>query len=413
MKIAITSDIYYPMTNGVAVFAHNLALGLAKRGHEVIVICPSFTGKKHHEKRDGVTTYYLSSIRFPFYPDQINAVPDRKLPFYRYGLWWATAAYPEMHKIIKRFRPDVIHNQTAEPVAIASQHCARHFNIPLVTTGHAHPDTITGQFKTLKPIKKPIDAIIRTYMASFLKHSEYATMPTELAIDNLIPKDRKHFKVPVEPLSNGIDLSCYNPGKAPLKIYKKYNIPTDRPVVLSVGRVDPEKHVGRIIEAFARVLEIVPNAMLFVVGDGTDRPHLMELVKALGVEDSVRFLGRVLLPDIAEIYKTGTVFVNASEMETQGIVLIEAAATGLPIVAVDKMAVKEICQDGKNGILCESGDTEAMAQGIIKIITDDDLQRKYSAGSIIVASAHDINNTLSRFEAIYEEAIYLKANQAD
>ena len=74
MKIAIASDIYYPMTNGVAVFSHNLANGLAKAGHEVLVISPSFNGKFHTEtdSATGVKTVFLTSLRFPFYPDQIN-----------------------------------------------------------------------------------------------------------------------------------------------------------------------------------------------------------------------------------------------------------------------------------------------------------------------------------------------------
>ena len=129
MKIAITSDLYYPMTNGVAVFAHNLAKGLAKHGHEVLVICPSFSGKKHRVRRDGVTTVYLRSIRFPFYPDQINKVPDNKellgvsLPrlAYRHGLWVAVEPYPELKKNLDRFRPDVIHKQTAEMIEIAAR----------------------------------------------------------------------------------------------------------------------------------------------------------------------------------------------------------------------------------------------------------------------------------------------------
>ena len=78
MRIAITSDLYYPMSNGVAVFVHNLAKGLARQGHEVMVICPSFKGKKHRTRQDGVTTVYMRSIRFPFYPDQINKVPTGK-----------------------------------------------------------------------------------------------------------------------------------------------------------------------------------------------------------------------------------------------------------------------------------------------------------------------------------------------
>lgn len=95
MKVAITSDIYYPMTNGVAVFAHNLAEGLARNGHEVMVICPSFTGRRHRhrDRKTGVTTVYLKSVRFPFYPDQINKVPDKKellgvqLPRLAYKKW--------------------------------------------------------------------------------------------------------------------------------------------------------------------------------------------------------------------------------------------------------------------------------------------------------------------------------------
>ena len=207
MKIAITADLYYPMSNGVAVFAHNLAKGLAKQGHEVIVICPSFTGKRHRTKQDGVTTAYLRSIRFPFYPDQINDIPKGKeflgvaLPriAYRHGLWITVDPYPELKKILNKFRPDVIHNQTAEMIAIAARRYAKKYDVPMVSTGHAYPDNLTSQVKLLKPIKKPLDAMLRTYMASFLKHSEYATMPTEMAIEDLVPKNRRKFDVTVEP----------------------------------------------------------------------------------------------------------------------------------------------------------------------------------------------------------------------
>ena len=212
MRIAITSDLYYPMTNGVAVFAHNLAQGLAKQGHEVMVLCPSFTGKPHRTREGRVTTVYLRSIRFPFYPDQINKVPETKailgmnLPrlAYRYGLWITVDPYPEMKKALKRFRPEVIHNQTAEMVAIAAFRYARKYQVPMVCTGHAYPDNITSQLKVLKPIKRPLDAMLRMYMASFLKHAEYATMPTEMAIADLVPKNRKHFQVPVEKIKDAL-----------------------------------------------------------------------------------------------------------------------------------------------------------------------------------------------------------------
>lgn len=419
MKIAITTDLYYPMINGVAVFAHNLAKGLVKQGHEVMVICPSFSGKKHRTKKEGVQTVYVRSIRFPFYPDQINEVGGGKeflgfsLPrlAYKNGLWLAISPYNEMKKALDRFRPDVIHSQTAEGVAIAARRYAEKFEVPLVTTGHAYPDNITGQRKILRPIKKPLDAVLRVYMASFLKHSEYATMPTEMAIEDLVPKNRKHFKVTVEPLSNGVDLSKFGPGKAAKKYYRKYKIPEDRPIVLYVGRVDPEKSIGEVVVAFKEVLQKRPDALLVIVGDGTDRKHLVDLVQSLEIKDQVRFLGRVMPPDLMKIYQMATLFATASTTETQGIVLIEAAATGLPLVAVDAGAVRELCQNRRNGALCRPRDPMQMSRAMLRIINDEDLRRNYIEGSLEIAKKHDLNRTLQRFEEIYQEAIRLKGKE--
>lgn len=419
MRIAITSDLYYPMTNGVAVFAHNLAKGLAQQGHEVLVICPSFNGRQHREKRDGVTTFYLRSIRFPFYPDQINEVPAGKeflgmsLPrlAYRHGLWITVDPYPAMKKALNKFRPDVIHNQTAEMIAFAARRYAKKYDVPMVSTGHAYPDNITSQLKILKPIKKPLDAILRTYMASFLKHSEYATMPTEMAIDDLVPKKRKSFNVTVEPLSNGVDLSKFGPKKAPARIYRKYHLPKDKPLALYVGRVDPEKSLSNVVSAFATVLDKVPDARLVIVGDGTDRRRLVDLAQALGIEKEAIFPGRIMPPDVMEVYRTAQLFVTASETETQGIVLIEAAATGLPLVAVDAGAVRELCQNRKNGILCQPGDVNKLARAMINLFTDEELRKKYGEYSLEVAKQHDLNRTLQRFVEIYEEAIILKGKK--
>ncbi len=419
MRIAITSDLYYPMTNGVAVFTHNLAKGLAAQGHEVMVICPSFTGKKHRTKKDGVITMSMRSVRFPFYPDQINKVPEEKeilgVPVprlvYRYGIWVSVDPYPALKKALNRFHPDVIHNQTAETIAIAARHYAKKYNVPMVSTGHAYPDNITAQMKLFKPLKKPLDAMLRAYMASFLKHAEYATMPTEMAIDALMPKNRKYFDVTVESLSNGVDLSAFTPGKADAKVLQKYNLKPGIPRVLYVGRVDPEKSISVVVQAFAEVARKVPEAELVITGDGTDRAKLENMAEELGVDEKVKFLGRVMPPEIIDIYREATVFVTASETETQGIVLIEAAATGLPLVAVDAGAVRELCQNHKNGILCKPRDVAGIAKAVVKILNDRELQKQYSKGSLEIAKMHDLNRTLKRFVEIYEEAIRIKTEE--
>lgn len=420
MRIAITSDLYYPMSNGVAVFAHNLAKGLARQGHDVMVICPSFTGKKYRTRKDGVTTVYMRSVRFPFYPDQINAVPEgkkilNKLPVprlaYRHGLWITVDPYPELKKALNKFHPDVIHNQTAEMIAIAAQRYAKKNDVPMVSTGHAYPDNLTSQVKLLRPIKKPLDAMIRMYMASFLKHSEYATMPTEMAIDDLVPKNRRRFNVTVEPLSNGVDLAKFNPGRASARVLRRYHLKPGVPRVLYVGRVDPEKSISNVVTAFAGVLEKIPEAELVIVGDGTDRRHLIDLAKSLGIEKNVKFPGRIMPPDVIDIYNSATVFATASETETQGIVLIEAAATGLPLVAVDAGAVRELCQNKKNGVLCKPRDIEEMTGALVKILQDKELQKKYGRASLEIAKKHDLNHTLKRFVEIYAEAIDLKGKK--
>src|SRR5574344_967992 len=416
MKIAICADIYYPMTNGVAVFAHNLANGLAEAGHDVMVICPSFDGHYHVDTEDsGVKTVHLTSVRFPFYPDQINIVPDKKIFLglemprlaYRHGIWWSVSPWTEVEHALNEFKPDVIHLQTAETIALATMSYVRKYNIPLVATNHAYPDNVTDQFKILKPkaIKKATNAALRAYMSSFLKHAEYATMPTEMAIYDLVPKNRKHFKVPVEALSNGVDLTCFNPGKPNQEILKKYGISEKDHRVLYVGRVDPEKSISVILKAFTKVLAKVPDAELTVVGDGIDLANLKDLSVELGIEKSTKFLGKILPPDLSEIYKSGTVFATASETETQGIVLIEAAATGLPLVAVDAGAVGELCVNDKNGRRCKPRNVDEIAEAIVDILTNSELHKKYSEGSIEISKKHDLKRTLKRFVEIYEEAI--------
>ncbi|MBQ3310130.1 glycosyltransferase [Candidatus Saccharibacteria bacterium] len=419
MKIAITSDIYYPMTNGVAVFAHNLANGLAKAGHQVMVVCPSFKDGKPYQEVDeetGVVTVHLKSMRFPFYPDQINKVPEKKellgLPMprlvYKHGIWFPLAPYDELAAALNDFQPDVIHLQTAETIALATMRYARRYDVPLVSTGHAYPDNITSQFKMLKPVKRPVDAVVRAYMASFLKHAEYATMPTELAIGDLVPKNRRRFKVPVEALSNGVDLTCFKKGKPNQKVLDKYGIKLKGPRVLYVGRVDPEKSIGNVVQAFAKIAEVIPAARLTIVGDGTDLGRLKELAEDLGLAERVEFPGRIYLPELAEVYQSADVFATASKTETQGIVLIEAAACGLPLVAVDAGAAKELCQNRKNGILCAPDDIEAMAHGLKRILTQPDVKERYGAESLKIAKRHDLSRTLKRFEEIYREAIALK-----
>ena len=413
MRILIATAVYYPMVNGVAVFSHNLATGLARRGNEVAGICPSQTGKNHSKTEDGVKVHYLKSTQARVYPDQIHDVPAKKkllgkeMPhlFYKHSLRVSVFPARQIKKIMKTFKPDVVHVQVSDPIGLSVVSYARKMNVPVVTTEHNQPEVFTEPLHMPKLIKKPVDAMLSSYFYSRQKKSDFVTMPTKQAIDNLILSRKKEFKVPVAAVSNGVDLSNFKPGKASDEIYEKYKIRKNVPTVVYVGRVDPEKKVGLVVDAFSKVLEKLPEAQLVIVGDGVDRLRIEQNVKKLGALKSIRILGRVLQPDLYELYRVGDVFATASEIETQGIVLIEAAASGLPLIAVNAGAVSEVCITGKNGFLCEPKNVEQISDSIYNILSDKELQKKYSKASLEIAAEHDLEKTIDKFLNIYSKVI--------
>ena len=397
MKIVIATAVYYPQINGVAVFSHNLARGLVERGLEVLVICPSQIGRSYTQVVDGVKVCYLKSVDVKVYPDQIHEIPKKRGLFYRHGLKVSVFPKREVAEILTDFRPDVVHVQVSDPVGLSVVSWARKHEVPVVTTEHNQPEVLTDPLHVPRILKKPANALLYSYFRNRQSKSDFVTMPTKQAIYNLLSRGRE-LGVPVAAVSNGVDLARFKPGKAPAEIYEKYGLMRDAPTVLYVGRVDPEKKVGLVIEAFLKA--DIPGAQLVIVGDGVDKAKLM---RKYGDVEAVKFLGRVVGPDLCELYKVGWVFATASEIETQGIVLIEAAACGLPLVAVDAGAVSEVCIDEENGYLCEPGSVPEIAAAMKKILTDDKLRAKFSRKSLAVAKEHDFETTLDRFINIYNK----------
>lgn len=416
MKIVIATAVYYPMINGVAMFSYNLARGLARRGEDVMVICPSQTGKSYVRTIDGVKVVHLKSTEMKVYPDQIHDVPERKKGvlgvkrprMYEHGFRVSVFPRKEVRRVLKVFSPDVVHVQVSDPIGLSVAGWARKHNVPVVTTEHNQPEVLTEPLHIPSLIRRPVNAMLSGYFANRQSKSDFVTMPTKQAIRHLLCS--REMKVPVAAVSNGVDLSAFHAGKANSWVYKKYKIPEGVPVVLYVGRVDPEKKVGVVMRAFEKFLEDnrvdkLSETRLVVVGDGVDKARLEAEVERSNMAGRVRFLGRVVGEDLNEIYRCGTIFATASEVETQGIVLIEAAASGLPLIAVNKGAVSEICVDGENGVLCEAGDVEEMARAMELLLSDDKLREKYVRRSIELSREHDFETTLDRFLNIYKKVV--------
>ncbi|MGN1312953.1 MAG: glycosyltransferase [Candidatus Nanosyncoccaceae bacterium] len=423
MKIVISTDIYYPMINGVAVFSRNLAAGLTKRGHDVLVLAPSISGdfESEYDEEYGFKVVRLSSKKMMLYPDQINKVPEKKdflgmkIPqlLYKNGLHVSYMPDLEIKRVLSEFQPDIIHNQTPGPVALAILRYARRHKVALVSTDHAYPDNLTQQVKLPELAKKPINAVMNAYFVSFLKRSDYATVPTEQVLTDCIPKSKLFFRVPIEALSNGIDLSRFAKGRVNHEIYERYDINPKKPTILYIGRVDPEKSLDVLMDAFVQVQKTIPEAQLVMVGDGTMRPKLEKMAENAGISDKVVFTGRVIGKDLPQLYRTGDVFAITSKTETQSIVLLEAMATGLPAVAVKAGAIPELVHNGRNGYLCEADDVDAVAKSLIRILQDKNLRETMSEKSLELIKKHDISYTLTRIEEIYHRVLDEKKAHLD
>lgn len=387
MKILIASDLHYPTHNGVATFSRNLARGLADRGHEVLVIAPSQTGKKHKEIDGNHVIIRTASVPFPFYQNfRISPNPAR-----------------EVKKIIEDFDPDVIHIQMVMWIGMAALKYGNKFGIPIVSTNHAMPENLMDNLKLLAPVSRPINYTLKAYGARFHSKADYVTLPTQAAIDMFNAGDK--IDIPMEAVSNGIDLGRFTPTQAKPETYKKFKIPTDKPIISYIGRLDAEKHLSVLLRAFVRVKSVQSDARLLMVGYGTDAANLKELAHEFGIFRDVIFTGKVTDEEIVELHKVGTVFCMPSPAELQSIATLEAMASGKPVVAVDAGALKELCQNERNGFLCEADDDEAIAEGLLKIITDHNLREKMSTESLAIAKTHDLQTTLTRFESIYERLI--------
>lgn len=386
MKILIASDLHYPTINGVATFSRNLARGLAARGHEVLVIAPSQTGKKCKEIDENHVITRTVAVPFPFYQNfRISLNPAR-----------------EVKKIIEDFDPDVIHIQMLLGIGQAAMKYGNKFGIPIVSTNHAMPENLMDNLRLLAPVSRPINYMLKAYGARFHSKADFITMPTQSAIDMF---NTEKIATPMQAVSNGIDLSRFTPGHAADDVYERFQIPQNEPIISYIGRLDAEKHLPVLMRAFVRVQSVMPRVHLVIVGDGTERSLLETMAHQLGLINHVTLTGRVSDEDLVSLHKVGTVFCMPSPAELQSIATLEAMASGQPVVAVDAGALGELCQHERNGYLTEQDDDEAIAAGLLQILQDAALRDEMAAESLAIARTHDLQTTLQQFEQIYSDLI--------
>ena len=210
-------------------------------------------------------------------------------------------------------------------------------------------------------------------------------------------------------LPNGVELQRFSvqpvshgEGAA---LRRKYGLDPHLPVILSVGRIDVEKRVDVVVRAAARAMRAA-RAQLLIVGDGTRRAAAIRLSEDLRIRDRSHFPGFVAATDdLPGLYRLASVFVIASEIETQGLASLEAAASGLPIIAVRATPLTELVEDGVTGYLVAPGDVEAMADRVRNVLQNPDHAQAMGQAARAMAQKHSLENSLAAHEQFYQSIL--------
>jgi 1,2-diacylglycerol 3-alpha-glucosyltransferase len=302
---------------------------------------------------------------------------------------------------LRRFSPDVLNTHDPLQWAISGLDFFHNEAVPGVLTIHALPWLFISYMPELSQVKRAIEVNLWKYARWLVKQYDALVTPTQ-TISWLVT-----LATGVNPIviSSGVDLCIFSPNglgaQEELALRTKFDIPPRVPIILHIGRLDKDKKIETVIMAAARAMQQCDGHLL-VVGNGTEKQKLQELSQNLGIQARSHFPGFIAATDgLPDIYRLATVFVTASEIETQGIVLLEAAACGLPIVAVDAAAIPEIVKNGVNGLLSPPGDIDKLANNILCLLKNSNRARIMGEANRIEAQKHSFEHTLEAYESLY------------
>jgi glycosyltransferase involved in cell wall biosynthesis len=204
---------------------------------------------------------------------------------------------------------------------------------------------------------------------------------------------------------NGVDIEKYQPKPASEEQKRRFGLGTE-PCVLFVGSLIPRKGLPYLVEAAKTVVKEQPNVKFVLVGDGPQKPQLTVAIQTAGLQGNFMFLGKLPEDTLVGIYGCADVFVLPSVQEGQGIVLLEAQASGVPVVAFGVGGVNEAVRNGETGLLIERGDTNALADALLKLLSAKALRNKMGeAGRRFVTENYSWDLCTKRMLALYREVL--------
>ncbi len=386
MRIAILTDTYLPTVDGVVNSLLTTRKALEKLGHEVFVLAPE--DKKHLNPEDP-NTIYLRAREFKTYPGYrvVSLLPGKEV------------------KLLRNMDVDVIHTHGMAAMGAKSIWSAHTLKIPMVLTFHT---LVLDALNWYNPIglKTGFMEFATKSWIKYLLHRCYGVIaPTSAILHELrmlAPKMRITDVIPT-----GVDHDRFSPAVDGSDVREKWGLDGNE-LILHVGRVAPEKNLDMLFKSFARLKKKRENAKLMLVGRGPAISHCVRTAKLNGIADDVIFSGFVSDEELPEYYAACDAFAITSTFETQGLVVLEAMATGKPVAGIDYRAIPEFVIDGITGYLFRPDDTQGACSAMEKALdSGEDMARNVR----MMAKGYSIEVCTNKLVNLYKRVIDYRQNK--
>jgi glycosyltransferase involved in cell wall biosynthesis len=375
MRVAIFTNNYFPRLSGVSVAVQFLQTALSRLGHQVLVVAPDYGfGEDAGDVRViRVRSLYLTPMKV--------SMPLKFLD------------EDVIYEHVEDFAPEIVHVHHPFWLGKAGLEIADDLKVPLVYTFHTLYDFFAHYFLL---DTEAVRQAVREYVIRFANRCDLVIAPTEPI--------RQYLKeigitARTEAVPTGLDLSRFADIKPEEveRLRRQHGLQRFEAILLYVGRVSREKNLGLALGALKVLVGERKNAVLAIIGGGTARRYFERMAEKLGIADRVVWFGLLDQVQLAHAYRLGHVFLFPSFSDTQGIVLYEARAAGLPLVALESMASRAILRPGENGLFAEN-DPQDFAQKITQILQD---LSRFQAPFDTAAYSHE---TLGqRYQQLYSE----------
>jgi len=385
MRIMIASSTYVPAMNGQAVFTTNLAEGLVKLGHKVVVVLDSHHIQASQTFVNGVQVEELISV-------SLNSLHA--------GVYFSPFPGLKVRRLFESFQPEIVHIQDHYPTcrAVVLEASKRH--IKIVGSNHFIPENLAPYIPLLPRIKPLFNWMLWQWMLAIYRHVDAVTAQSNAAA-NLI--HNQGLNLPIFPISCGIDLNLYYPNPSiDRKLYcQRYGLDSNRKIFLFLGRIDGEKRVELLLHAMG--LSNRDDIQLAIAGHGSAEEKLQQMTSKMKLEPRIRFTGFIPPEDVPGLLNSVDMFVMPSEAELLSISTLEAMACGRPVLLANALALPELVREGENGYLFKPGDAKDLICHMSMLA--DQHERWVTMGMVSreIALSHSLNETLQKFEMLYSQ----------